>query len=175
MSQHRGPGFIPQAEYERAVEDILARYGDDVDRDAFRAVWLLHQTADAARAFQTAHVLDEYDLTWVQFEVVWNIWLFGERDAGWVAKAAMISKSGLTTILTQLSQRGLVTRRPDPDDARRSLVRLSDEGDRTMLDLYRLMNTAESRFSAPLTREQKQQFAELLSVMLSGWEDQREQ
>lgn len=174
MSQHRGPGFLPQSEYDHAVQEILARYDGDIDRDSFRAVWLLHQAADAARAFQTEHVLDEYDLSWAQFEVLWNIWLFGERDAGWVSKAAMISKSGLTTILAQLAQRGLVTRRADPDDARRSLVRLSDQGERTMFDLFRSMNAAENRFSEPLTREQKQQFAHMLSAVLSGWEERHQ-
>lgn len=174
MASSRGPGFVSQAEYEQAAQEILARYEGGIDEDSFRAVWLLHQAADAARAFQTARVLEEYGLSWAQFEVVWNIWLFGERDAGWVAKAAMISKSGLTTILSHLVGRGLVTRRPDPDDARRSLVRLSEEGEQTMFDLYRLMNTAESGFSAPLSRDEKQQLAGLLGAMLSGWEDQHQ-
>jgi len=173
MAISRGPGFVSQAEYEQATEEILARYEGALDRDSFRAVWLLHQAADAARTFQSARVLDEYGLSWAQFEVVWSLWLFGERDAGWVANAAMISKSGLTTILSHLTGRGLVTRRPDPDDARRSLVRLSEEGEQTMFSLFRLMNSAERQLSAPLSRTEKQQLAHLLNTMLTGWEDER--
>ncbi|WEK13888.1 MAG: MarR family winged helix-turn-helix transcriptional regulator [Candidatus Microbacterium phytovorans] len=175
MSTNRGPGFVSQAEYEHATQDVLARYEGSLDRDSFRAVWLLHQAADAARSFQTANVLDEYGLSWPQFEVVWNLWLFGERDAGWVAQAAMVSKSGLTTILAQLSARNLVTRRGDPDDARRSLVRLSDEGDRMMLDLFRLMNTVEKQFASALDDDGKRHLADLLSALLAGWEDRRAQ
>ncbi|CAI9393094.1 MarR family winged helix-turn-helix transcriptional regulator [Microbacterium sp. T2.11-28] len=171
MATKRGPGFLPQSEYEQATQELLARHEGAVDRDSFRAVWLLHQAADAARAFQTAEILDTYRLTWAQFEVVWNLWLFGERDAGWVASAAMVSKSGLTTILSQLSTRGLVSRRPDPDDARRSLVRLSDEGDQTMLRLFQEMNTAEARFAAPLSASEKQELARLLNAMLAGWDE----
>jgi len=166
-----GRGFVPQAESEQALQDLMARHGDSVDQDSFQAVWLLHQAADAARAFQTAEILDTYRLTWAQFEVVWNLWLFGERDAGWVAGAAMVSKSGLTTILSQLSARGLVSRRPDPDDARRSLVQLSDEGTETMLRLFREMNTAEARFAAPLSSGEKQELARLLNAMLAGWDE----
>lgn len=171
MPNKRRPGFVAQAESEQALQDLMARHGDGVDQDSFRAVWLLHQAADAARAFQTSEILDTYRLTWPQFEVVWNLGLFGERDAGWVASAAMVSKSGLTTILAQLSARGLITRRPDPDDARRSLVRLSDEGERTMLQLFHDMNTAEARFAAPLSASEKQELSRLLGIMLAGWDE----
>lgn len=54
-----------------------------------------------------------------------------DEDGAMVTKLARISlleQSHLTKIIDQMAVRGLVTRRPDPDDARRVRVFLTDEG-----------------------------------------------
>jgi DNA-binding MarR family transcriptional regulator len=158
---------ISQAAYERAASDVLGQLETPIDIDSFHAVWLLHQAAASAREHQVREALDPLDLTWTQFEVLWNVWIFGERDAGWVARAALVSKSGLTSILTQLERRRLIERRPDAADGRKSLVTLSDEGQRLMVQLIATLNESDRAFTEPLTPSGKRQLVDLLNTLLT--------
>lgn len=45
-----------------------------------------------------------------------------------LAREALVSTSGMTKRLDRLERRGLLRRRPDPDDRRAVLVALSDDG-----------------------------------------------
>lgn len=164
MSQ---PRELPQSEYDAATAALLASLDTPIDQGSFYAVWLLHQAADAAREHQRREALDHFSLTWTQFEVLWNIWIFGERDAGWVARAAMISKSGLTTVLSQLDRRGLISRQSDPADGRKALVRLSEAGQSLMHEVFARVNESETSFSKPLTTADKRLLVSLLRVLVA--------
>ena len=165
MDELSGPS---QDQSEQAAAARLAPLGDVIDFESFQAVWLLHQAADAARQFALAEVLDDMDVSWTQFEVLWNMWIFGEHDAGWVAQAAMISKSGLTGVLAQLQKRQLITRRTSEADRRKVLVRLSPKGTAFMERLFPRFNQTEAMFSANLTAEQKRELIRLLRIMASS-------
>ena len=164
---------IPQDAYERAANDLLGRLDVPLDMDSFTTVWLLHQAADAARQHQIREALDPFGLSWTQFEVLWNIWIFGEREAGWVARAATVSKSGLTSVLAQLERRSLITRRPDDADGRKSLVTLSDDGQTMMVDLIVTLNRSDRAFTQPLTSAQRHQLIGLLNTLLAQPPDQQ--
>ncbi len=55
-------------------------------------------------------------------------WLSGgPMTVGRLAKAIGLSSAAATTMVDRLTERGLVTRRPDPDDGRRILVEVTPE------------------------------------------------
>lgn len=161
------PIDISQAEYEQAAAALLRELDLPLDLESFHTVWLLHQAADTAREHQSREALDHFALSWSQFEVLWNVWIFGEREAGWVSRAALISKSGLTSILTQLERRDLIHRRADAHDGRKSLVGLSDHGQQLMLEVLAKLNEADRSFTQPLTQAQKERLIHLLTKLLS--------
>lgn len=164
MDELSGP---THEESEQAADATLAALPAPLDLESFRAVWLLHQAADAARQLALAQVLDDLGVSWTQFEVLWNMWIFGEHDAGWLARAAMISKSGLTGVLGQLHQRQLIARRSHDDDRRKVLVRLSPKGVAFMERLFPRYNQAEAAFATALTADQKRQLATLLRLLVT--------
>jgi DNA-binding MarR family transcriptional regulator len=57
----------------------------------------------------------------------------------------------MVTFLDALEERGLVARRPDPDDRRRNVVVLTATGQSVLRDATRASDEAERRFLAPLT------------------------
>lgn len=159
---------IPQSQYDAAIDALLSTLSGDFDRDAFRSVYLLHQAADAAREYATREALEQYAISWTQFEVLWNMWIFGESEAGWISRAAMVSKSGLTTVIAELGRRGLIQRRVDSTDRRKTLLRVTLQGAVLMEAIVSSVNRFDRDFVSPLTLDQLRQFREILEALLAG-------
>jgi homoprotocatechuate degradation regulator HpaR len=70
----------------------------------------------------------------------------GVLEAGAVARNALLYAPSVTRIIKDLQERGLVTKQPDPEDARRSRISITEQGryfvfetareTRKLLDLY---------------------------------------
>ncbi len=84
------------------------------------------------------------------------LWLLGEggdastRD---LARRLGVDPANASTLLTKLEARGLVRRRPAPDDRRRRLVSLTAEGRRTKQRLAGYMEGGRGGFSELSTAE----------------------
>lgn len=164
MSQHRA---IAQSEYAAATAALLSTIDRPHDRTSFYANWMLHQAADTVREHQLRHALDTHSVTWTQFEVLWNMWIFGEREAGFLATAALLSKSGLTTVLAQLDRRGLIIRRGDPTDGRKALIRLSASGEEFAETVWLAIHDSERATTETLTPAEKRRLVTLLGTLLA--------
>lgn len=73
-------------------------------------------------------MLREVGLTEQQWRVIRALSEVHEHDAGELAKVSYILPPSLTRILQRLENRGLIQRRPDAADQRRTLISLSAEG-----------------------------------------------
>jgi DNA-binding MarR family transcriptional regulator len=158
---------LSQDDFEAAARRRLLPLESALDLDSFQAVWLIHQAADAARRYLTDNALADVDLSWSQFEVLWHVWIFGEQEPWRIADALQQSKSGLTSVITYLENRGLVRRRPDKRDRRRVHVAVTPKGDALMTRFFPRFNAAEAAFSSTLTMPEKTQLAQLLRALLN--------
>ncbi len=163
MSDTRGP---TQAEFERAAEEKLGPMALELDLDSFQAVWLLHQTALAARQHLERAVLVKHDLTWTQFEVLWHLWLFGEEELRFIARDVGLSKSATTNVTGVLESRGYLIRSPGVSDRRLVFFKISRKGIGLMKRVFPPFNHAEAEFSAGLDTGDKQQLSSLLRRLL---------
>ena len=128
---------------ERATQDRVGRLA--VDFEAAHAVMSLYRAANAARSHLTNTVLRPHDLTWTGFLVLWLLWLWESMETRHVAESVGISKATLTGVMKTLVGRGLVDRVPSVHDRRLVELRLSDEGERLMSELYPGFNKAEAQ------------------------------
>ena len=110
-------------ETERQVAARLS--GMNIDMDAMAAVQNVNRAANAIRKRCERTVLTPHGLTWTAWIVLWAGWIWGDIETRHLAYEAGISKPTLTWVLSSLEARGLLQRRPYPDDARRVLVSLT--------------------------------------------------
>ncbi len=78
----------------------------------------------------------------------------------------MLTSGAMTNRIDRLEEAGLVARRPDPDDRRGTLVRLTPKG-KALVDAATTKHVAnEERLIAALTVREQQQLTELLRKLL---------
>ena len=84
-----------------------------------------------------------------------------------LAKHRMMTSGGMTATLDRLERKGLVTRVPDPDDRRGSLVRLTDAG-RDVIDEAMTQHVlTEQRLVSSLDEQERAQLRVLLRKLLN--------
>jgi len=99
----------------------------------------------------TAEALAPYGVSGRELAVL--LVLDGGGPASQLAAAGRlgIDRTTMVAFLDTLEERGLVARRPDPDDRRRNVVVLTATGRSVLRDATRASDEAERRFLAPLT------------------------
>lgn len=70
------------------------------------------------------------DLTPSQTAVLNRLWKDGPSSASGLASAERVRPQSMATIVAALEQRGLIERKPDPEDKRRQLISLTAAGRR---------------------------------------------
>ena len=89
------------------------------------------------------------------------------RDAGPLSqqdlgRALRINPSNLVALLDALQADGLIVRARDPEDRRRHLVGLTQDGDRRLLRARQAAEEAEQELLAPLSATERRAFVGVL-------------
>lgn len=80
--------------------------------------------------------LREANFTEQQWRVLRVLASEGEQDVTQLSKASLLHGPSLARILRELEERGLISRRTDAIDGRRSIATLTDLGQRLMYDVW---------------------------------------
>jgi DNA-binding MarR family transcriptional regulator len=134
-----------------------------------------------ARLFRTAHLADAVlgrQLAAHGLQPGWFDLLAALRRAGepyaltptQLMRTMMLSSGGMTKRLDRLAAAGLVERRPDPNDRRGILVRLTGRGKTTIDTLLPVHLSNEQRLLASLSPAQQHTLDELLRSLLTNLE-----
>lgn len=88
-----------------------------------------------------------------------------------LARISLLEQSHLTKIIDQMAKRGLVLRRPDPADARRVRVFLTDQGRELASQLVGDARAHEEGLLARLSDKDAQNLKPVLKALLSRLEE----
>lgn len=124
--------------------------------------YLLRRAHQRASSIFQSHIGDP-NITPTQYSSMAKLNEYTELSQNLLGRLVGMDKATMQGVVRRLKERGLVDSRPDPGDARRTLLSLTTEGQRTVSKL--LMNgPAVSRETLkPLTGAEQRQLIELLS------------
>ncbi|BFO19110.1 hypothetical protein SHKM778_54980 [Streptomyces sp. KM77-8] len=148
----RVPGQRSITEAEKLAEAKLG--GIPVRREQMAAVANIYRAASTVRHHLENSVLRGSDLTWTAFVVLWVVWVWGESETRHVAEEAGISKGTLTGVSRTLESRGLLSRSAHPTDGRLVLLRLTEEGEEFMRQVFPAFNEEEAFVTSRLSDEE---------------------
>jgi DNA-binding MarR family transcriptional regulator len=112
-------------------------------------------------------VYARFDLSYAEFDILATLRRAGapyQRRAGELADHTMVTSGGLTKRVDRLAARGLVSREPDPDDARGRVIRLTDAGHSLIETAFTAHMAGERRIIEELGTD-----AETLEPILRRW------
>lgn len=121
-----------------------------------------HQRASAI--FQTS--IGDPNITPTQYSSMTKLHEYGELSQNLLGRLVWMDKATMQGVVRRLKERGLVDSRPDPGDARRTLLSLTTEGQRVVNKLLLNGPLVSRETLKPLTSTEQKQLLELLSKII---------
>lgn len=111
------------------------------------------------------HCFEPLDLNLSQASMIGYIAENGPMNQTQLAAALVLGRAATGSVVDQLEKRGLVQRVPDPDDRRVWLVENTAAGAEASREIISIDEQLRRRVRVGITREERQQLAELLLKM----------
>ncbi|MFD3519909.1 MarR family winged helix-turn-helix transcriptional regulator [Streptomyces sp. NPDC058653] len=100
------------------------------------------------------------------FAVLATLDEFGPASQAELSRRTGIFRSDMVAVISELADRGLVERSPNPADRRQNVIAVTKQGHRQLLKLDELLAGVENEVLAPLTPSEREQLARLLTVLV---------
>jgi DNA-binding MarR family transcriptional regulator len=158
-----------QEQYREAVATYVAAGGDE---SVQRVITAVNSVSHKLQQWYTRQLAD-LDLSPGEWSVVARLATSEGRPLtpSRLADATNVAASSMTHRLDKMTERGLVRRSPDPDNRTRVLVELTDQGWELFEAAVREADVVESDVLAGLSRQERDQLAALLEVVISSLDD----
>ncbi|MEU8300092.1 MarR family transcriptional regulator [Micromonospora sp. NPDC048909] len=114
---------------------------------------------------RTRESLEPWDVTPSQARALGVLARHGVLRPSSLAEHLRIAARSATEVVDDLQARGLVERRPDPNDRRATLVALTAEGGRTAAAIRAARQAEADRFFADLDPADREQLARILRTL----------
>lgn len=90
-----------------------------------------------------------------------------------INRDALVTSGGITFVVSQLESKGLVERRPHPNDRRSSLLSLTSRGRRVADRVIAAVAKTDARITEPLSAQDRDRIEHFLHVLQEGVESAR--
>ena len=111
-----------------------------------------------------------FDVTPVQFAILNALMDDPREDQITLSSRVAFDQATFGSVIARLEAKGWVQRQADPLDKRRKLLWLTDEGEKTALQMKRAVSKAQQRILGPLEAAERTQLHALLSKLVAGHE-----
>jgi len=146
-----GPEQLPAPEALLAAPGYVARRL----HSAYTAAWVRH--------------VDPV-LTGPQFAVLTAVDAYPAVEQGSLARAVALDRSTMASIVRRLEERGLITREVPPEDGRKRLLRLTEDGTATLRAAYQRARELDVLLMEGMAVEDQQDLLTRLNAIAEQWE-----
>ncbi|MGI5130975.1 MarR family winged helix-turn-helix transcriptional regulator [Pseudonocardia sp. CA-107938] len=146
-----GPEQLPAPEALLAAPGYVARRL----HAAYTAAWVRH--------------VDPV-LTGPQFAVLTAVDVYPGVEQGSLARAVALDRSTMASIVRRLEERGLITREVPPEDGRKRLLRLTDDGTATLRSAYRRARELDVLLMKGIDGDAQHELLTRLNTIAEHWE-----
>jgi DNA-binding MarR family transcriptional regulator len=102
------------------------------------------------------------DITGSQYSILSALSVHGEMDQATAGRLTSLDKSSVAELATRMAQRGLIRRGRDSRDRRKQVLRITDEGARTVLEAAPYVQRLGQRLLADLDEGERVRFTDSL-------------
>ena len=102
------------------------------------------------------------DITGSQYSILSALSAHGDLDQATVGRLTSLDKSSVAELARRMAQRGLLQRRKDERDARKRVLRITEDGARTVAEAAPYVHRVGQRLLASLDERERAQFLEYL-------------
>lgn len=127
--------------------------------------WLINQTSITAHHLVSARMA-EAGAHRYHYSMLAALDEFGPDSQAALGRRVGLDRSDVAGAVTELAERNLVERAPDPLDRRRNVVRLTTDGLRRLRELDELVAGAQDELLAPLSADEREQLVRLLTRLV---------
>ena len=124
---------------------------------------ILSTSRDIRVAYE--HCFEPLDLSVSQASLLGYVAENGTMTQTQLAAALVLGRAATGSLVDQLEERGLVQRKPDPDDRRVWLVENTKAGQKLAAKVVKIDEQLRKRIRVGITKAERQQLAELLLKM----------
>jgi len=128
-------------------------------------LWVVLARAYVSIQERAATDIGRHGLTLAEFGVMEALLYKGPLLLGDLQRKILISSGGITYVVDRLQERGLVERRPHPEDRRACFAALTKEGENLTKRIFTEHEACLEQVLSGLNREQQQQATELLKTL----------
>jgi MarR family 2-MHQ and catechol resistance regulon transcriptional repressor len=125
-------------------------------------LWVVLSRATASIERRAREDVARHDLTLAEFGVLEALYHKGPMLAGEVQRRTLVSSGGITYLVDRLTARGLVERRPCPDDRRANYVALTPKGQTFISSIFPEHARVIGEVMSALTPAEQETAAQLL-------------
>ena len=144
---------------ERGLE-LARKLG--IDEPSFHVASNLHWTYTLMRTLFERGPLYSERLSMSGFTALWALCVSGEMEGREVAAEVGIARSSFSGLANRLEARGLISRRPSPEDGRAVLFSVTEAGRGALERVWPKLNCSERELSEHLGAEGQSELADLL-------------
>jgi DNA-binding MarR family transcriptional regulator len=153
-----------EADFRKEPEDD----GIGTEASDIRALFsfTLQRLASLSTKIATRSVYEPYGLSIPEWRVLAVLGYLGEVSVLTVAKHSAVLRTQLPKVTSELEKRGLVCRKPNPEDARSALLSLTETGRSTVDEILRRSRARNRAMLADLSREERKELMRLVRKVI---------
>jgi DNA-binding MarR family transcriptional regulator len=168
-----GPAGGPQSAEQKYRADVAAYVAAGGDESVQRVITAVHGLARKLDQWYTRQLAD-LDLSAGEWAVLSQLARSEDDQAltpTQLAEVSCVAPSSMTHRLDRMAQRDLIARAADPGNRTRVLITLTEEGWQTFKAAVRESDMVESDVLGPLSRQQREDLASLLELLIRGLDE----